>query len=184
MKIFVTSDTHGHIDKVEEVWEKLTGVDFVIHLGDYQKDALRLERMLKTEVVSVKGNMDGSYSSEDFKILETEFGNLLLAHGHMQNVKLSPLNLVYLAQEQKCKAALFGHTHRAFYEESHGIFLVNPGSLSLPRDGSEGSYAIINTSADSFDCAIVYYHSGNLPQRASRPGEGRLRRMLNYSDRF
>lgn len=184
MKIFVTSDTHGRTDKVEEVWERLTGVDLVIHLGDYQKDAQRLERLLETEVVSVKGNMDGSYSSDDFKILETEFGKLLLVHGHMHNVKLSPLNLIYFAQEQGCKAALFGHTHRPCYEESHGIFLVNPGSLSQPRDGSEGSYGIIHTSPERFDCSIVYYHSGKSPKRTARPGEGRLRRMLNYSDRF
>lgn len=184
MKIFVISDTHGRTDKVEEVWKKLTDVDLVVHLGDYRRDAQRLERILETEVMSVKGNMDGSYSSDDFQILETEFGKLLLVHGHMHNVKMSPLNLIYFAQEQGCKAALFGHTHRPCYEESHGIFLVNPGSLSQPRDGSEGSYAIIHTSKERFDCAIVYYRSGKSPKPASKLGEGRLRRMLNYSDRF
>ena len=182
MKIFVISDTHGKLDKVLEVWDKLTNVDLVIHLGDYEKDAQRLEKLLETEVVYVKGNMDGSYSSDDYKIVETEYGKILLTHGHMENVKMSPLNLIYKAQELGCKAALFGHTHQAAYEEINGIYLVNPGSLSLPRDGSSGSYAIINTEPDAFHCAIVYY--SNTPQKKKPPQRGRLSTMLNYSDRF
>ena len=182
MKIFVISDTHGKTAKVEEVWEKLTGVDLVIHLGDYMEDARHLERILQTEVIAVKGNMDGSYSPDDYKIVETEFGKLLLTHGNMDNVKMSPLNLIYRAQELGCKAALFGHTHKPAYEETGGIYLVNPGSLSQPRDGSEGSYAIIHTSPDDFNCAIVYYSS--LTPKKKPPQSGRLRNMLNYSDRF
>lgn len=182
MKIFVISDTHGKLDKVMEVWKKLTNVDLVIHLGDYQKDAQELEKAFQTEVISVKGNMDGSYSDKDFKILETEYGKLLLTHGHKENVKMSPLNLIYKAQELDCKAVLFGHTHRAAYEEVSGIYLVNPGSLSMPRDGSNGSYAIINTAPNEFHCAIVYY--SNLSQKKKPPQRGRLSSMLNYSDRF
>ena len=41
MKIFVISDTHGRTEKVEEVWNRLTDVDLVLHLGDYEKDAQR-----------------------------------------------------------------------------------------------------------------------------------------------
>lgn len=182
MKIFVISDTHGKLDKVMEVWDRLTNVDLVIHLGDYEKDARYLEKVFETEVISVKGNMDGSYSDDDYKILETEYGKLLLTHGHMENVKMSPLNLIYKAQELNCKVALFGHTHQAVYEEVNGIYLVNPGSLSLPRDGSSGSYAVINTEPEDFHCAIVYYSS--LSQKKKPPQRGRLSTMLNYSDRF
>ena len=36
-----------------------------------------------------------------------------------------------------------GHTHRKFLEELPGGFLfVGPGSVSSPRDGTEGSYAV------------------------------------------
>lgn len=183
MKIFVISDTHGKLDKVLEVWDRLTNVDLVIHLGDYEKDAQRLEKLLETEVVYVKGNMDGSYGSDDYKVVETEYGKLLLTHGHMENVKMSPLNLIYKAEELGCKAVLFGHTHQAAYEEVNGIYLVNPGSLPSPRDGSNGSYAIINTENDAFHCAIVYYQGTSAPAKKA-PGRGRLSTMLNYSDRF
>ena len=183
MKIFVISDTHGKTDKVIEVWNKLSNVDLVIHLGDYEQDARYLEKIFETEVISVKGNMDGSRSKDDYEILETEYGKLLLLHGHMDHVKMSPLNLIYRAQELDCKAVLFGHTHQAAYEEVDGIYLVNPGSLSQPRDGSTGSYAIINTEPDAFHCAIVYYSAMTPPTKKSAP-RGKLSSMLNYSDRF
>ena len=73
MKIFVISDTHGKTDKVIEVWYKLSNVDLVIHLGDYEKDAKYLEKVFETEVISVKGNMDCSRSKDDYEILETEY---------------------------------------------------------------------------------------------------------------
>ena len=36
--------------------------------------------------------------------------------------------LVYAAQEQGASLALFGHTHRPFYEQVGGVTLVNPGT--------------------------------------------------------
>lgn len=191
MKLFVISDTHRQIDKAKEVFARLHDIDCIIHLGDYTADAIRLERELETEVISVPGNMDGSSSSDDFKILDTECGKLLLTHGHMDQVKVSPLNLCYRAQEHNCIAALFGHTHRPVYEQANGIYLVNPGSLSRPRDGSQGSYSIVTTTPDGFHCAIVYYSSlsqgkGSDPSSRKKPPVqgGVLRKLLNYSDRF
>ncbi|HZK60701.1 MAG TPA: metallophosphoesterase family protein, partial [Anaerovoracaceae bacterium] len=95
MKFFVISDTHGKTDKVKQVYERLTGIDYLIHLGDLQSDALALEQELGVDVISIKGNMDGSHSSTDYKILETEFGGILLVHGHMEKVKFSLQNLLY-----------------------------------------------------------------------------------------
>ena len=39
---------------------------------------------------------------------------------------------------------MFGHTHRPFLEQSDGVTLLNPGSLSYPRqEGRKGSYMIM-----------------------------------------
>ena len=64
---------------------------------------------------------------------------------------------MYKAMENDCKAVLFGHTHRALIDEAEGIRFINPGSLTQPRDGSDGSYAIVRTSEDNLDASIVYY---------------------------
>ena len=191
MKFFVISDTHGKLDKVLEIYSNLHDIDMIIHLGDYEKDGKELAEKLGTDVITVRGNMDGGYTQSEFEILETEYDKLLLTHGHMQNVKTSLTNLMYFAEEKGCKAALFGHTHRPVFENVGGLYLINPGSLTLPADGTQGSYAIVNTSADGISGEIIYYKAEKKEPPKPAPSSnkpkvqgGFLREMLNYSDRF
>lgn len=182
MKILAISDTHGKLNKVRDIWKKLTDIDLIVHAGDFISDGEKLGAELNVPVIAVKGNCDGGRSRDDFRIADTEYGRILVTHGHMENVKYSTDNLIYRAMENECRAVVFGHTHIAHIEETDGIYLINPGSLTLPRDGSDGSYAIIRTTEDSLDASIVYYSTvmgGRKPPRS-----GFLRSILNYSDRL
>ena len=138
MKILVIGDTHGQLNKIREIFPKLTNLDLIAHTGDRLEDGRALEREFGIPVVAVKGNCDGSYSADDFEIIETDYGRILLTHGHMQHVNYRLDNLYYKAMEENCKAVFFGHTHKALVTEEDGIYLVNPGSLSQPRDDSDG----------------------------------------------
>lgn len=182
MKILVISDTHGKLNKVRDIWPKLKDIDLIIHAGDFISDAAKLEAELNIPVVAVKGNCDGGYSSDDFKTVDTEYGKIMVTHGHMENVKYQLSTLMYKAMEKQCKAVVFGHTHCALIEQEQGMYFVNPGSLTQPRDGSSGSYAIIRTSKDSFDASIVYYST--IMGSRKPPAAGFIRNILNYSDRF
>ena len=182
MKILVIGDTHGKLNKVRDILPKLKDIDLIAHTGDYYSDALELSEETGIPAVAVKGNCDGSNGDRDFEIIETEYGRLLLTHGHAENVKFHLNNLMYKAIENNCKAALFGHTHKALTNEVGGIRLVNPGSLTLPRDGSDGSYAIVRTSEDSLEASIVYYST--IMGGTKKPRAGYIRNLLNYSDRF
>lgn len=182
MKLFITGDTHGHIDKIRKIYPMLKGIDMIIHTGDMKSDAQKLESEFNIPVISVPGNCDGSHSSNDFVIVKTEPGNILITHGHMQNVNYSYDRLLYLCEEQCCIAAVFGHTHIPVYEEVSGIYLLNPGSLTRPRDGSQGSYGIITTTESTFAGSIIYYKSSIFEQEKTKGGY--IKNLLNYSDRF
>lgn len=187
MKLFVISDTHGKLSKVYEVYETLTGIDAIIHLGDCSADASELEKNLGVDVISVKGNMDGACSKGNYQIIHTECGKIYLSHGHLENVKMQYQSIYYRAEEHGCIAAMFGHTHKPIFEERNGIHLINPGSLSLPCDGSKGSYVIVNTSPEGLSGSIVYYKEKQEKEPSNHPPKvqgGYLRDLLNYSDRF
>lgn len=202
MKFLVISDTHGDIEKAAEIYRSLPETDAVIHLGDLEEDARGLSRLLAADVISVKGNMDNGYKKEDaFKTIDTECGKLLLTHGHMQNVKSSLTSLMYLAEEQNCIAALFGHTHIPVCENVNGLYLINPGSLTYPAAGTMPSYALVTTAADSIAAEIRYYGEGTENERYGKDDKdkknpqkpagsvpkvqgGFLRNLLNNSDRF
>ena len=184
MKILLISDTHGKLDKVYQVYEKLNNIDMIIHCGDYKRDGETLEDTLGVPVVAVKGNCDGALKS-DFEIVDTPCGKILVTHGHMEGVNYDYNNILYAAEEEDCIAACFGHTHVPFYEDFNGIYLINPGSLSQPRDGSNGSYAILHCTEEDFYGSIVYYDTicGAGNKKKKQQG-GYLRGLLNYSDRF
>ena len=180
MKILVIGDTHGKLNKLRDIWPKLTDIDLIAHTGDHFSDALRIEAEFGVPVVAVGGNCDGS--GPDREIIETECGRILVTHGHREGVKYDLGNLYYSALEEECRAVFYGHTHCSSIVESDGIHFVNPGSLSLPRDNKSGSYAIVRTAEDSFDASIVYYDT--VMGKSRGPTSGFLKSIINYSDRF
>lgn len=179
MRLLVISDTHGRVQSAMRIYEMENGkapVDLIVHLGDLQSDAKALEARLNARVISVKGNCDGDCDG-DYRVFETEFGRLLLSHGHADNVKFSTMNLLYKAEEMGCCGALFGHTHTPCFTEVNGMKLLNPGSLSLPNGGGPGSYAVVETDEQEFRAWILF-------EPPAKPKvTGVLRDLLNNSDR-
>jgi putative phosphoesterase len=187
MKFFVISDTHGDIDTAIRVYGTLTGIDRILHLGDYARDGWLLESRLGVPVTALRGNMDGSYSNEDYQLLNTEFGKIYLSHGHMEAAKYGPENLLYKASSLGCKAAIYGHTHIPVFQDLGGMYLLNPGSLTHPRGGRQGSYAVVTTSTESFQAAILYWDPEAQGESLGsgdkkRVSAGFLRRVFNDSD--
>lgn len=186
MRIYVVSDTHGRIDKAMEIYKTLQEIDLIVHLGDHWNDAKRMKEQLNVPLIGVKGNMDGSFARDGYHILETDFGRIFLAHGHMESVKQGLDNIMYKAESLQCRAAFFGHTHIPLFLEANGMYLLNPGSLTLPTGGRKGSYAVATVTKDSLNAAILYADVQRTRKNESGlPGSsGSIRSMLNDSDRF
>jgi len=180
VRIYVISDTHGRIDKAIEIYKKLENIDLIIHLGDHWNDGKRMKEQLNVPLIGLKGNMDGSFSRDGYHILETEFGRIFLAHGHMESVKQGYETIIYKAESLQCKAAFFGHTHIPLFAQAEGFYLLNPGSLSLPVGGRKGSCAVAAVTEHSIDATILYEEVRQIP----KTGAGSIKSMLNDSDRF
>ena len=180
MRLLVLSDTHGLVQQAMEVYrieEEKAHIDAIVHLGDLKSDAKALSTRLGVPVSNVPGNCDGSASREDEAVLKTPWGNILLAHGHLEDVDYGLEKLSWRAGEMECKAAFFGHTHRPLYRWEHGMYFLNPGSLTRPRGGNEGSYAAAEATPDGFSATVLFY--------TPRPKvtSGVLYHLLNNSDR-
>ncbi len=157
MRILVISDTHGELALARQIClEDKEGFDKIFHLGDFYKDGVSLGEEMGIPVHAVKGNCDGSMCPTDYEIVEVEFGNLYLAHGHFDNVNNDYQNICYKAQSLDCKGAIFGHTHIGLFHKDQGIYLLNPGSLTKPLDGKPRSYAIVNTDEEGMEAEFFY----------------------------
>ena len=186
MKFLVFSDTHGDVSAVESILEKHPDADKILHLGDYFLDGKKIGTISGKEVIGVKGNMDGGYRDRDVQVVETEAGNILLTHGHMESVNFDLTKLYYLTLEHGCTCALYGHTHLPFMNEEDGVLFFNPGSLSDPRGGRKASYGLLIADEKGFSASILYLDDEQLKKKpaASPRKSGLLRDMLNNSDRF
>lgn len=151
MKILIVSDTHHKDDNLEYVIEKEAPFDMLIHLGDAEGSEYAIEQWVpeSCELMMVLGNNDFFSSLDREKEVEIGTHRALLTHGHYYNVNLGVEGLRREALDRGCDIAMYGHTHRPFLEVKDGVTVLNPGSLSYPRqEGRKPSYMIMELDAD------------------------------------
>lgn len=137
MKIAVVSDTHLNTSMLDKILKETKDADIIFHLGDNVKDALYLEKNFNGDVYYVKGNCDIAVSADTDKVIEIEGKKFFLTHGHNYRVNYDLNNLYYKAKELNVDVAVYGHTHVKLIENYGDLYILNPGSSSLPRDGSK-----------------------------------------------
>ena len=153
MKIAVFSDTHGSARGMINA-VRAYSPDCVIHLGDGNGDVLKLSREFpELTVYCVCGNCDWELCAPEYTC--PEFGGVtaFLTHGHLYGVRYGKLDkLLYAAECMGAKIAMFGHTHRAGFEEIEGIFVLNPGTAGV---GSDRTWAKLEIDAEGkISCSI------------------------------
>ena len=153
MKLFIASDIHGSAfwcGKLMEAAEK-EEPDKLILLGDLlyhgprndlpreyaPKQVIPMLGAWAEKILCVRGNCEAEVDQMvlDFPCL-ADYSQLMvdgkvfhLSHGHHQNPESLP----------KLPAGsifLYGHTHVKFDKVVDGIRCLNPGSVSIPKDGS------------------------------------------------
>lgn len=133
MKIGVMSDSHGQISKVKQAVKQVGPVDGWFHLGDLSQDGFELAQLVHVPVKVVQGNCDGKTDALVDEFVAWGGKKFWLTHGHRYGVKYDLNDLVEWANHYGVDAVLYGHTHEAYAKETKGIWVINPGSLYLPR---------------------------------------------------
>lgn len=156
MRIGVISDTHRSICSIEQLGDMVRGLDMIIHLGDNVDDISIIEKYYKGKIINVRGNCDFSTSTPYDRIEEVCGKKIFLTHGHKYGVKENLLKLRYKALEADATIVLYGHTHIGQIDFEEGIWYINPGSVSEPRDGAR-SFAIINIEKESIETNLIRF---------------------------
>ena len=139
MRVIVLSDSHGSVGRLSTILtvaEQGGLIDAILHLGDGYWDLQDLGVELPP-VYQVAGNCD-HFRSDTLDFVTLSNAKILLTHGHYQHVREGTDDLLALAREEKCHAALYGHTHVQKMKWEHGILLLNPGAAN------DGRYAVLH----------------------------------------
>lgn len=151
MKILVVSDTHRKDDNLKLVLSEECPLDMLIHLGDAEGSEHFIPDWVNPEcrMEMVLGNNDFFSRLDRDREIDIAGHKAFITHGHYYGVSMGPEGLVDEAKSRGCDIAMYGHTHRPFLDVIDGVTVLNPGSLSYPRqEGRRPSYMIIHVDAD------------------------------------
>ena len=151
MKILVVSDTHRKDDNLKLVLSEECPLDMLIHLGDAEGSEHFIPDWVNPEcrMEMVLGNNDFFSRLDREREIDLAGHKAFITHGHYYGVSMGPEGLVDEAKSRGCDIAMYGHTHRPFLDVIDGVTVLNPGSLSYPRqEGRRPSYMIIHVDAD------------------------------------
>lgn len=142
IRIGVVSDSHGRFRPLERMVSQAPDVAAWIHCGDYSDDGDDLAIYTGVPVYSVRGNNDFMSDAPACRKVTIGGVNIIAVHGHQWYGDARLAKLRQLGREHEARLVLFGHTHRRFCRRDDDMAIVNPGSISLPRDGRVGTYAV------------------------------------------
>ncbi len=164
MKLFVISDIHGSLKclkKAVDSYKKEKG-DMILILGDElyhgprnpipesydPKSVASILNGFKEKIFAVRGNCDSEVDQmlleypimSDYSVIFWEGRRIFMTHGHIYNKdSLPPL----------CRGdiLIYGHTHIPLAETHEGIFILNPGSITFPKENYPNSYGIFENNS-------------------------------------
>lgn len=157
MKWFIASDIHGSAKYCKEMLEavKRENADRILLLGDIlyhgprndlpeeynPKAVIEMLNPLKDIVLCVRGNCDSEVDQmvlnfpimAEYAIICEKDKMIYATHGHN-------INCEHLPPIHSGDILLHGHTHIPDCKELSSFTYINPGSVSIPKEGSEHSY--------------------------------------------
>lgn len=176
MKWMIASDIHGSAkwcEKLIEAW-KLERPERLLLLGDLlyhgprndlpedyaPKKVLAMLNEIAPELMCVRGNCEAEVDQMvlDFPVM-ADYGVLMLdgrliymTHGHVYGEDNPP-------PLKTGDVLLCGHTHVPVLRRHEGFTYVNPGSVSIPKNGSAHSYCTLEDGWIEWkdldrDCAV------------------------------
>ena len=175
MKYFIASDIHGsafYCSKMLEAYDK-EKADRMILLGDIlyhgprndlpeeyaPKKVIAMLNARKDSIYCVRGNCDTEVDQmvlefpvlADYGFFEIDGKAIYCSHGHVYHEKhLPPL--------KKGDVFMHGHTHVLRADEIDDIKILNPGSVSIPKENNPPTYAILENGLfqiKTFDNIVI-----------------------------
>lgn len=174
MRYLVLSDIHGGSEELKQALQffKKFNCDFLILLGDLLNHGPRnklpssydpmivgdILNQYKDKIISIRGNCDSEVDGMVFDfpcnaaygyiVVSTEKGlkKIFLTHGHLHKIEtkeqISKLGL------NEGDIVLSGHTHvSGIFNKESGVININPGSISIPKGGTQKGFALITENA-------------------------------------
>ncbi len=133
MKILIVSDSHGREENLKKAINQEESIDMLIHLGDSNGNIDYIKGLVNCPVHIVCGNNDFFCNVESDLLINILDYRVFLTHGHRYGVNYDLDRIKSIGRQLEVDIIMYGHTHRPHLETSGDIWVINPGSITLPR---------------------------------------------------
>ncbi len=168
MKIGIFSDTHGDLVQGNKALEMLKDCDEIIHCGDvlyhgprndlpknYNPKEFAKVLSEQENIHYIRGNCDADVDEmvigKNLQMKENLFffDDIVIygVHGYEESEE----DRIKRAKEKGARFVVSGHTHIKVLEEIDGIIVINPGSTTIPKDGSCSIAKILENKVELLD---------------------------------
>lgn len=160
MKLMIASDIHGSSRYCRQMLEayKREAADRLLLLGDLlyhgprndlpegyaPKEVISMLNEVKQGLLCVRGNCDTEVDQmvlefpimAEYCLLEIDGLAMFATHGHVFHPESPPML-------RAGEILLNGHTHIPACEDRGAFWYLNPGSVSIPKEGSPHGYLVL-----------------------------------------
>ncbi len=157
MKFLIFSDIHGCADSASFIVEKdcMLKPDKILLLGDILYHGPRNDvpmhynpqyvikelSRVADKIICVRGNCEAEVDQmvlpfpvmSEQAMIFADGASIFMTHGHIYNPEKRP--------ETGYTHFFYGHTHLNCLKKKDGIVFLNPGSISIPKQGQDRSFA-------------------------------------------
>lgn len=164
MKLMIASDIHGSAKWCRKLMEafETERAERMLLLGDLlyhgprndlpdeyaPKQVIEMLNAVNDRLFCVRGNCEAEVDQmvlkfpvmADYCVLPIAGKVIYATHGHLHGKETPP-------PLRPGDILLCGHTHIPAYEHCDGFTYVNPGSVSIPKNGSAHSYMVLEDGA-------------------------------------
>ncbi|MBI9112066.1 YfcE family phosphodiesterase [Maridesulfovibrio ferrireducens] len=160
MKIAVISDTHLREpdSRLTEIFnEHLADADLLIHCGDLVSFSVWQFFCQHPNFYAALGNCDDWKLSDQLRPLESlSFQGLRIGIAHGWGNRSQVSRNVANSFSPDFDLLCYGHTHIQDWSVVNGIQMLNPGSLTSPRDNKPPSVAILEVAENmNLFCSFI-----------------------------
>ena len=161
MKYIIASDIHGSALYCEKLLARreAEGAEGILLLGDVlyhgprndlpegyaPKQVIAMLNPLKDKILCVRGNCEAEVDqmvldfdvTTEHRTLELFGKKLMMTHGHHINIDAPPAR-------DNADFVLYGHTHIPLKAAKDRVWYLNPGSVTIPKNGSAHAYMTLD----------------------------------------
>jgi putative phosphoesterase len=151
LTIGLISDTHGLVRP--EVFDKLAGVDLILHAGDVGPAEVLAELSAIAPIRAVYGNTDEPGRPDLVERIDEMFEQVrvVVTHGHEMS-RTDPPRLV--SAYPHADVIVYGHTHQQLIVKAARRLVINPGAAGQRRFKLQPSVAKLYINGRQADAQL------------------------------